>query len=190
MAGMDHLLDRTLGNELAHAVVDASPGQDYLGDVADLLRLVGQIVGIDPNAVSTDQAGFEFEKVPLRTGRFQNFVGIDTHPVKDQRQFVHQGYIQVTLGILDDLGRLSHLDRGCPVNAGCHYRFIDRCNNLQGDGILTRHDFLYSGKGMLLVTRIYAFRAVANRKVRPATQTGNTLQNRHAFFLGHTGIDS
>ena len=35
VAGVDHLLDGALGNELAHAVIDPPAGQDHLGDVAD-----------------------------------------------------------------------------------------------------------------------------------------------------------
>jgi hypothetical protein len=55
-AGCDHLLDGLLGDELAHAVVDAPAGQDDLRVVAQHLGLVGQVVGVDADAVAAHQA--------------------------------------------------------------------------------------------------------------------------------------
>lgn len=41
-AGLRHELDGLFGNEFAHAVVDATAGEDDLGVVADLVGLVGE----------------------------------------------------------------------------------------------------------------------------------------------------
>ena len=41
---------------LADAVVDAPAGQDDLGMIAGLLGAMGQIIGIDADAVAADQA--------------------------------------------------------------------------------------------------------------------------------------
>ena len=41
---------------LAHAVIDATAGQHDFRMVAGFFRAIGQIVGIDPDAVAADQA--------------------------------------------------------------------------------------------------------------------------------------
>ena len=52
-----HRLDDFVGNVAVPAGVDAAVGEDAFGAVADLLRLVRQVVGIDADAVAADQAG-------------------------------------------------------------------------------------------------------------------------------------
>src|SRR3546814_1079371 len=66
-----HQLDHPLGNVAAHGVVDPAPGQDHVRVVADLLRLVGQVVGVHADAVAADQAGAERQEVQLGSGRFK-----------------------------------------------------------------------------------------------------------------------
>jgi hypothetical protein len=48
VAALDHLLDGLLGDVLAHAVVDATAGQDDLRVVAQHVGLVGEVVGSTP----------------------------------------------------------------------------------------------------------------------------------------------
>ena len=45
--------------------------------MADLLRLVGEVVRVHADAVAADQAGLEAEEVPLGAGRGQHVAGID-----------------------------------------------------------------------------------------------------------------
>ena len=61
-------LDHVVGDEGGHAVVNAPPGQDHLRVEADLLRLVRQIIRIDANTVTTDQARTEGLEVPFGAG--------------------------------------------------------------------------------------------------------------------------
>ena len=58
----------------AHAVVDSPPGEDHLGVVAEFLRLVGEIVGIDADAMPADQAGTERQEIPLGAGGLEHFL--------------------------------------------------------------------------------------------------------------------
>ena len=85
--------------------------------VADLLRLVGQVVRIDADAVAADQAGAERQEVPLGAGRLQHFQGVDAELVEQDRQVVDQGDVEVALGVLDHLGRFGDLDASWPC--GC-----------------------------------------------------------------------
>ena len=44
--------------------------------------------------------------------------GVDAEFAEDQRQFVHQGDVEVALGVLDDLGRFGDADAAGAVGAG------------------------------------------------------------------------
>jgi hypothetical protein len=114
----DHQPEHLVGDIATHAVVGAAPGQDHLGVVADLLRLVGQVVRIHADAVAADQAGAERQEVPLGAGRFQHLQGVDAELVEDHGQVVDQRDVEVALGVLDDLGGFGHLDAGRLVGAG------------------------------------------------------------------------
>jgi hypothetical protein len=60
-----HQAQHFAGDIAAHAVVDAPAGQDHLRVVAELLRLVRQVVGIHADAVAADQAGRNGRKFHL-----------------------------------------------------------------------------------------------------------------------------
>jgi hypothetical protein len=68
---VDHELHDPAGDEDPHVVVDAPPGEYHLGMVADLLRLVSEVVRIDADAVGADETGPERQEVPLGT-RWRN----------------------------------------------------------------------------------------------------------------------
>jgi hypothetical protein len=94
------------------------PGQDHFRVVADFLGLVGQIIGIDADAMAADQARPERQEIPLGAGGEQYFFGIDAQALEQQRQFVDQGDIDVALGVFDHLGGFRHADAGGAVSAG------------------------------------------------------------------------
>ena len=97
-----------------HVVVEAPPGEDHLGVIADLLRLVRQVVGVDADAVTADEAGAERQEVPLAAGGLQHFLGVDAEAVEDQRQLVDERDVDVALRVLDDLGGLGDADATRP----------------------------------------------------------------------------
>jgi hypothetical protein len=72
--------------------------------VAEHLRLVGEVVGVDADAVAADQAGPERQEVPFGSGRLEYLEGVDADTVEDDRELVNQRDVQVALGVLDDLG--------------------------------------------------------------------------------------
>ena len=65
MPFLEHVLDDTVGNVCAHAVVHASSGENDLRVVAVALGTLGEIVGVDTDAVATDKSGLEGQEVPL-----------------------------------------------------------------------------------------------------------------------------
>lgn len=77
--------------------------------VPHFLGLVGQVVRVHPNAVSTHEPRPERQEIPLAAGGFQHVEGVDTQSIEDDRQFVHQGDIEVALSVFDDLRGFGHL---------------------------------------------------------------------------------
>ncbi len=186
---MDHLLHRLLGDEFSHAVVDPAARQDNLGNVADFLRLVGKVVGVNPDAVPAHEPRPELEEIPLGAGRLQHIVGVDAEPVENKGQFVHEGNIQVALGVFDNLCGLGHLDARRPVNSGSHHRFVNQRHGLKGLRILSRHHLFDLREGMLPVAGVDPFGAVADRKIPSPNEPRHPLQHRHALILGNAGVD-
>ncbi|MCY1380987.1 hypothetical protein D9M69_688540 [compost metagenome] len=86
---MQHQLDGIACGIARHVVVDPSPCQDDLRDVADLLRLVGEIVRIDADAMSSDKAGPKRKKVPLASRRLKHVERVDPKPFKQDGKLIH-----------------------------------------------------------------------------------------------------
>ena len=83
-----HQLDDLAGDVERHVVVEAPAREDHLRVVADLLRLVRQVVRVHADAVPADQARAERQEVPLGAGGLQHLLGVDAEAVEDQRQLV------------------------------------------------------------------------------------------------------
>src|SRR5262249_12207837 len=81
--------------------------------IAGLFRAICQVVGIDPYAVTADQARDEVEEIPLGAGRGQHVPGVDAELMEDGRELVHESDIEIALRILDHLCRFGDLDRRC-----------------------------------------------------------------------------
>ena len=122
----DHVLDGLLGDELAHAVVDAPPRQDHLRVIADHVGLVGQVIRVDADAVAADQAGPERQEIPLGAGRLQHFERVDADLVEQDGELVHQRDVEVALGVLDHLGGLGDLDARGAEHPGGDDALVER----------------------------------------------------------------
>ncbi|MNV66107.1 hypothetical protein D3C71_1588440 [compost metagenome] len=101
-----------------YVVIDASPGQDDLRVVTDFLCFVSQIIRIHAYAMTSYQAGAEWQEVPFSPSSLQHLECVDAQFVKDQTEFIHQRDIHVALRVLDHLRRLGHLDAASLVGAG------------------------------------------------------------------------
>src|SRR5437764_473570 len=85
--------------------------------VPELLGFRREVVRIHTDAVATDQAGIEFEKIPFRTRRVEHVTRADAEEVADLRDLVHERNVEVSLRVLDGLRRLRNLDRRRKMNA-------------------------------------------------------------------------
>ncbi len=168
MAAAHQLLDGLFGNELAHTVVGLAPAKHHLRMIACTFRLVGQVVGVDTDAVTSHQAGPEWQEIPLGARRLQHIQRIDTQLVENHRQLVHQGNVKVALGILDDLGRLCHLHAGGAMHTHFHHRLVELGHTLQRCGCVAGDHFGDGFQAVHLVTRVDALGGIPDKETTVA----------------------
>ena len=113
----DKQFDDFTRDETPHFVVEAAACQNHLRVIAKSLRCGCQVIGIDTNAMSSHQTRCEFQKIPFGTGGFKYILGAHTHSIKNDRQFVHQGNVDISLGVFQNLCGLSHFNGGGLVQA-------------------------------------------------------------------------
>ena len=159
-------LVKAVGDPGAHAVVDFAPGKDHPRFVAEFAGAVGEIIGIDPDAVAADEAGLERQEVPLGAGGLQHVPGTEAELGEDLRDLVDEGDVDVALGVLDHLGRLRRLDRCSAEDPPAVHRAIQVGKERAGLRILARDDLDDAIDGMLAVARIDPLRAVAEAEMR------------------------
>ena len=80
----DHFADCAADDIAAHTVVNAAPGEDNFGVVADRLSFLRQIVGVNADAVTADEAGPERKEVPFGACRVEYILGVDIELVENE----------------------------------------------------------------------------------------------------------
>ena len=160
-----HQPDHIAGGVARHVVVDPAPGEDDLRVIADLFRLVGQIVRVNADAMPADHARAEGQEVPLAARCLENLQRVDIEAVEDDRKFIDQGDVQVALGVLDDLGCFGHLQAGCREGAGGDDAGVERIDRLGDFRRGAAGDLPDLGQRIDLVARVDALRAVAAEEI-------------------------
>src|SRR6185503_17475987 len=186
---VDHVLDGLLGDELAHAVVNTPARQDHLRVIADHVGFMSQVIRVHADAVSTDQTRTKWQEIPFCAGSLQYVERVDSHSIKQYRQLVHQRYVEVALGVLDNLCGLRHSNARSPEDSGRDDALIKVGNFVERFWIVARHHFKYSGERVLFVSWIYALRRVANMKILLPPFSRKFLDDRNAYLFSCPRID-
>ena len=184
-----HELDGFVCHMVGHAVIDASAGQDDFRVVADFLGLVREVVGVNADAVAAHQAGAEGQEVPLGASSLQHFQRVDTQFVKNQAEFVHQGDVDIALGVFNDLRGLGHLDAAGLVGASGDDLGVELVNGGGNLGGGAARDLLDGRQAVLFVTGVDALRAVAAEEVLVELEPAESFQHRDADLFGGTRVN-
>ena len=161
----EHELDDLAGNVRAHAIVDAAAGKNDFRVAADFLGLVGQVVGVDADAVATDETGAEREEVPFAAGGGKYGVGVEAEPIEEHGQFIDEGDVDVALGVFDDLGGFSDADAGGEMGAGGDDAAVESVDEFGGLAGGAGGDFDDGGQTVVFVAGVDAFGGVADEEV-------------------------
>src|SRR5688500_3667938 len=103
--------------------------------------------------------------------------------MEDERQFVHQRNVQVSLRVFDDLGGLCNHDAGRAINTGGNNLFVRPGDAFQRFWRVTGYYFDYSGQGVLAIARVDSLRRIADEKVSLPQRSGLAFENGNADFL-------
>ena len=112
------------GDDVVHlGVVDPARGADQRG----LLRsAVDDEPGIDRDAVAADAgAGREDVDARVPVGEADHFPDVEPHLVRDDRQLVGEGDVDVAIGVLDQFGHLRRARIGGDAGAA-HEALVER----------------------------------------------------------------
>src|SRR5690606_2272858 len=82
---------------LTHGIIKTSSGKDNFGMIAVLLRLLCQIIRVHADTMTTYQSRLKRQKVPFRTGSFQDGMRIYIQNVENFSQLIDKSYIDITL---------------------------------------------------------------------------------------------
>ena len=85
---------------------------------------VGKVISKGDIAVSSNQPRLEGKKIPFGTCSLQYILSINPHTHEYLGKLIDKGYIDITLRILNDFGRLCHLHRGSQMCSGRYNRSI------------------------------------------------------------------
>ena len=178
-----------IGDPGAHAVVDRPTRENDPGQVAEALRAMAEIIGIDADAVAADEAGLEAQEIPFRARRGEHVVGRKAELGEDLGDLVHEGDVDVALRILDHLRRLGGLDRASLEGAGAGDPAVD-LGELRGDGLVfARHHLHDPLDAVLAVAGIDALRRIAEEEVPALDEAGDALEQGAAKLFGDARID-
>ena len=77
--------------------------------IAELFRFIGEIIGVNADAMSANKTRSEAESVPFCIHSVNDLVCVNVHAVKYHCKLIHKGNVDITLAVFDDLYRLSGL---------------------------------------------------------------------------------
>src|SRR5207237_10651343 len=80
-----------LGDPASHVIIGSAAGQDHLAVVAELPSAKAQIVRVYTDAVPSDEAGMERQKIPFRAGGVEHVPGGMPQLGKNLGDLVHEG---------------------------------------------------------------------------------------------------
>ena len=126
--------------------------------MVDLPRPLSQIIGINPDAMPTDQTGGEIQEIPFCPGGFQNVIDGDAKLLKNHGNFIDKGDVNIPLGIFDNLGGLCGANAGggkCPATG---HSAVDMGQHIRYGWCLPGNNLGYLVNGMFPVPRINSFR--------------------------------
>jgi hypothetical protein len=178
-----------VGDITGHPAVDLLGQLDEPERVAERTHLIGQVVGVDGDAVAADPGpGVERREAERLGGRAPDRVPqVHIQLTAEDGHLVDQGDVHVPVGVLQQLGHLRLAGRLGP-------------HHLVTDPLVEAHRRVRAGRrdpaddlgrvrqAELGVARVDPLRRERQREAEPGAQPGRLLQQRPDHLLGGAGI--
>lgn len=126
--------------------------------IAQSFGLVDKIVGIDADAVSPYKTGIKTQSIPFGIHGLDDFLGLNAHLAKDHGKFIHEGNIDIPLGIFDQFGGFGDLNGGSAIDSSFNDGSLDVSHCIQRFPVHSGDNLDNVEKPVLAVARIDAFR--------------------------------
>ena len=96
--------------------------------IADLLRLVGQVVGIDADAMAADEAGAKGQEISFAAGGFEDYEGVDGAVCGESHVLLLEGDRESALmkQLMRQLRSRKGQDRTLPASLGMRYKAVEQ----------------------------------------------------------------
>ena len=146
-----------------------------------------EIIGVDPDAVSSDKSWLERQKVPFRSRGGEHLVRVDSDQMENFRKLIDECDVQVPLGVFNDFCRFRHLDAACLVRAAGQNGSVKGVHNIRRFGSRSRSDLQNSGQRVFAVAGIDSLRTVSAEEIAVECKPAVFFQNRNAFLLRAAG---
>src|SRR4051794_18131329 len=124
--------------------------------MAEALSAVAEIIRINADAVAPDESGMKAQEVPFRAGRLEHVEAGQAQLGEDLGDLVHEGDVDVALGIFDHLRRLGGAYRFGPKGARAGDPSVDRSNSVRDVVILSGNHLHDTVDAMLAIAGIHA----------------------------------
>ena len=149
-----------------------------------------EVVWINPNTVTPDKTRGKSEEIPLCPSCIEDIKRIDAELITDLGEFIHEGDIDITLGILDNLWSFCNLYRGCPMQSRCYHWAIYLIDLFKTLYINTGDDFYNLINCMFFVSWIDTLWTVSDLEITRALESTFALEYRETYLLSGTRINS
>lgn len=110
--------------------------------------------------------------------------------MKDEAEFIHQGDVDVALGVFDHFGGFCHLDAAGFVGACGDDLLVELVHLFGHRGRAATGDLFDGGKAVFFVAGVDALGAVATEKVLVELEAAEFFEHRHAHLFCGTWIHS
>src|SRR6476646_3589281 len=138
--------------------------------------------------MAADESRAEGKEIPFGTRSLEHFGGIDSKAMEDQREFIDERYVGVTLRVLHNFRRFGDFQARRLVRARSDDAAIQRIDEFRRFRRRPRRHFRYVDEATLAVAGIDSLGTVADEEIGVEHHRRCTLEFRNADFLGGTGI--
>ncbi len=184
--GEEESAHHVVGHVLVHVVRQLDEAEGLAEAAAHLPR---EVARVDGEAVSADARPGREAEIPERLARS----GIDGLPYVDveiggeHRQLVDKGDVDVTEGVLEQLGELG-LSGARHRDGPLHDPVVERLHRLARGFVDAGDDLRGVLEPPLEVAGVDALGAVAEVELAPGGQSGRLLENRGDQLFGRPGV--
>ena len=149
---------------------------------------MGEVVGINANAVAADEARFEGQKVPFSLGGGEDVSGVDIEFFEDKGELIDEADVHIALGVFDGFGGFGYFDAWGEVGAGFDDAEVELVYLVCGFRCGAGGDLNDVFELVDFVAWVDALRAVAYSEILVVGEAAGLFENGDANLFSAAGV--